>query len=228
MHHQIKELQLEAIVVPFCIEKQKLHTLIVKRAINPFEGQWAFPSGFMELHEEIEQTAERLLEHITGLGGAHLKQVIALSNNSFEEYKVISQIFLALLKPNLSKNLLVSWQASEAIWVPVTDERLQHLAFGHSISFEKARNALKWEAKFADAVFDVLNSKFTLSELQYAYEQLVGVTLDRRNFRKKLDGNPILTALPETRVGPHAEARLYSYNKAFFLKENLPVLKTIF
>ena len=59
--------------------------------------------------------------------------------------------------------------------------------------------------------FELLPKMFTLSELQGAYELILGETLDRGNFRKKLRKAAIVEATRETRRTGGRPARLYRF-----------------
>ncbi|MGZ4964208.1 MAG: NrtR DNA-binding winged helix domain-containing protein, partial [Limisphaerales bacterium] len=61
--------------------------------------------------------------------------------------------------------------------------------------------------------FELLPTKFTLSQLQHLYEAVLGTALDKRNFRKKILGFDLLTPLKETLMeGAHRPARLYQFD----------------
>jgi len=49
--------------------------LLIQRANDLFKGCWAFPGGFMEMDETIEQCAIRELKEETGLEVAGVKQI---------------------------------------------------------------------------------------------------------------------------------------------------------
>ncbi len=45
----------------------KLHVLLIQRLNRPFQNHWAFPGGFVEMEEELEDAALRELKEETGL-----------------------------------------------------------------------------------------------------------------------------------------------------------------
>ena len=56
--------------------------LLIKRKIEPRKGEWALPSGFMELDESPIEAALRELAEETGLKGKWKKLIGIYSNNS--------------------------------------------------------------------------------------------------------------------------------------------------
>jgi 8-oxo-dGTP diphosphatase len=59
-------------------------------------------------------------------------------------------------------------------------------------------------------VFNLLPEKFSLRELQDLYEAILGVTLDRRNFRKRIMLKNWLVDLAEMETDvPHRPGKLY-------------------
>jgi 8-oxo-dGTP diphosphatase len=61
--------------------------------------------------------------------------------------------------------------------------------------------------------FELLPVEFTLSELQNAYEIVLGEDLDKRNFRRKILSAGILEPSGGHRSGEGRPARLYRYRQ---------------
>ena len=65
----------------------------------------------------------------------------------------------------------------------------------------------------------MLPEKFTLSELQKLYEAILGRTLNRGNFYRKIKNIGILKKLDEQRKGgAHKAPDLYSFNQENYFK----------
>ncbi len=63
-------------------------------------------------------------------------------------------------------------------------------------------------------VFNLLPEKFSLRELQDVYEAILGIPLDRRNFRKRIMLKNWLVDLNEMEQDvPHRPGRLYKLKK---------------
>lgn len=200
--------------VVFGFDDRKLKVLIIKRASEPATDEWALPGGFMEIHESLEEAADRLLDHLTGVNGVYLEQLGTFSNlNRHPLGRVITTAFYGLSKPNRYW-LNPTWHAKEAEWVDV--EAVPNLAFDHNEIIKKALTVLQREIKLKPIAFELLATKFTMSELQALYETVLGEKLDKRNFRRKIESMDILIELDELKKGAHIDAKLYAFNKVDF------------
>ncbi len=100
--------------------------------------------------------------------------------------------------------------AREAAWVPL--DRLPELAFDHAEIIRLARNHLADQLYHSHAVFSLLPDSFTLADIQSVFEQIVGETLDKRNFRSWVQKEMPLRETGEERRGAHRPAKLYTLN----------------
>ena len=63
-------------VVALTVIDHTLHTLVVRRGIEPFKDHLALPGGFLREGEQTEQAAARELEEETGITPpGHLEQL---------------------------------------------------------------------------------------------------------------------------------------------------------
>jgi len=98
---------------------------------------------------------------------------------------------------------------------------LPPLAFDHDQIVTMAINRLKGKVRYEPIGFELLPKKFTLSQLQTLYETVLGIPLDKRNFRKKILKMDLLIELDETQTDvAHRAAKLYQFDesKYHFLK----------
>ena len=66
---------LTADVVLFRRTGAAVEMLLVRRDREPYRGRWAFPGGFVEMDEPLEDAARRELEEETGVTGVELRQL---------------------------------------------------------------------------------------------------------------------------------------------------------
>jgi 8-oxo-dGTP diphosphatase len=91
------------------------------------------------------------------------------------------------------------------------------LAFDHDRILAYALERLANKLDYTTVGFQLLPKKFTLSHLQRVYEAVLGRTLDKRNFRRKMAVLDILTPLDEwVQDGPSRPAQLYRFSPKRF------------
>jgi 8-oxo-dGTP diphosphatase len=92
-------------------------------------------------------------------------------------------------------------------------DELPPLAYDHQKIIAYARERLAAKLTYTNAVYGLLQPKFTLTELQKSYEAVFGRELDKRNFRKKfLSLNLIKETNEISKSGAHRPARLFEFN----------------
>lgn len=102
--------------------------LLIKRGISPFKGRWALPGGFIEMNEELEESAQRELMEETGLKLNTLQQFRTYGTpNRDPRGRTITVVYHALL--NNVTQAVAGDDAAEAQWFPIHD--LPELAFDH-------------------------------------------------------------------------------------------------
>jgi 8-oxo-dGTP diphosphatase len=196
--------------VVFSILDKQLKILLIQRKYEPFKGKFAIPGGFVNIEENLEEGVARELEEETGVSGIYLKQMPAFGDVGRDPRgRIITIPFLALIDGEKVK-VHASGDAELAKWHPAYD--LPPLAFDHKKIFDAALSTLRNEIETTNIAVKIMPDKFTLSELQNAYEIILGKQLDKRNFRKKIKELDILKELTETKMeGAHRPAQLHSF-----------------
>jgi 8-oxo-dGTP diphosphatase len=198
--------------VVFGFDEGDLKVLLIERGLEPFKGKWALPGGFVRIDETLEEAARRELREEAGLENVFLEQLYtfgAVDRDPRE--RVVSVAYYALVKLADFRTRAAT-DAADARWFAVS--RVPKLAFDHNEILAMALVRLRNKVRYAPIGFELLPSKFTLSQLQHLYEAVLGEQLDKRNFRKKVLKLNFLTELPEQqRNGAHRPARLYRFDQ---------------
>lgn len=106
----------------------ELKVLLIERKNNPFQGCWAFPGGFVDMEETVEEAAVRELEEETGLTAIDLTQFKVYSDvNRDPRGRVVSVVFYGVVNHDVI--LKANDDAKDAQWFSV--ENLPTLAFDH-------------------------------------------------------------------------------------------------
>jgi 8-oxo-dGTP diphosphatase len=197
--------------VIFGFDEGDLKVLLIERGLEPFKGRWALPGGFVRVDETLDGAARRELQEEAGLTNIFLEQLYtfgAVERDPRE--RVVSVAYYALVK--LSEHAAkAATDATNARWFAVS--KVPKLAFDHVDILETAVERLKGKVRYQPAGFELLPPKFTLSQLQHLYEAVLGMDLDKRNFRKKVLSFGVLVALKETQMlGRHRPAQLFRFD----------------
>ena len=201
----------------FGLDQRKLKVLFVKRSIEPAKGHWALPGGFVLEQEDLDQSARRTLEDLTGLRELYMEQVHTFGQvNRYPLRRVVTVAYYALINYTLD-NLKAGPDASDIHWFDISE--LPELVFDHQHILDTTLAFLRAKVRTEPIGFELLPPKFTLTQLQGLYEAVLGTTFDTRNFRKKLLKMNLLLPLEETQTGvAHRAARLYTFNKEIYQK----------
>ncbi len=203
---------LAADLVVFGYAGGALSVLLLKRSEVPFKGGWSLPGAFVQLEETMEQTGLRVLQTKLGMSGIFLEQLYTFDKPRRDPRgRVVSVAYYALVNPeNFSRS--AGTLSEDARWVPL--EKLPKLAFDHNAIFEAALDRLRSKIIYNPVGFELLNERFTMSELHALYECILDAPIDRRNFSKKVQGAGLVTPTGEKRTGgKNRPADLFQFNK---------------
>lgn len=195
-------------VVIFTLRQDDLQVLLVKRKVAPYAGRWAIPGGFVQVNEPLESAARRELEDETGVRDVYLEQLYTFGDPRRDPRgRVITVAYFALVPAPLA--LKAGSDAADARWWSMYD--LPAPAFDHARILDYALTRLRYKLEYTAVGFQLLPERFTLSELQKAYEVVLGVQLDKRNFRRKILEAKIIEETGEHRVGEGRPAMQYRF-----------------
>lgn len=197
MSHDLKGAisTISADCVIFGFEQSRLEVLLVKRAIEPEEGAWALPGGFVKLDERIYEAAVRVLHETTGVGNLYLEDFGVFDDvHRYPLWRVITHGYFALISPE-NYALHSGIDTSAVQWFPL--DEVPTLPFDHTFILAMALEKLRARVRYRPIGFELLPGKFTLPQLQTLYECILGKKLDKRNFRKKVMSMNLVKKLKE-------------------------------
>jgi len=199
-------------VVIFALVAEDLKVLLIRRKYAPFAGVWAIPGGFVMPDESLEQAAVRELAEETGVTDVYIEQLYTFGDPGRDpRTRVITVAYFALVQYDAIRHR-PGTDAAETQWFSVFD--VPSLAFDHREILEYALTRLRYKLEYTSVGFQLLPDVFTLTDLQKAYEIILGELLDKRNFRRKILASGILQETGKRkRDGEGRPAMLYRYRQ---------------
>ena len=187
------------------VDKQ-LKVLLIKSDLKEFEGLWSLLGDLVKIDENLDDAANRVLKNRTGLHDVYLEQVQTFGNiGRHPSGRVITTAYYSLMNIKSHKLQLT---ANELHWHNI--EMIDKMAFDHKQILDCALQKLQEKVLEQPVIFNLLPEKFSLRELQDLYEAILGIELDRRNFRKRITLKNWLVDLNEMEEDvPHRPGKLY-------------------
>lgn len=132
-------LTVDCVIFSEDVQTKALSVLLIERAHPPFEGNWAFPGGFVDEGETVELAALRELKEETGVDNVPTPQLLGVYSKPQRDPRgwTVSVAFLALVAKEACK-VEAADDATRAEWIAV--DEVNTMAFDH---FEILQDALK-------------------------------------------------------------------------------------
>ncbi len=193
----------------FGFEENKLKILLIKSDLEVFEDKLSLLGDMVRDNEELDDAAYRIMKERTGMTDVFLDQVRAFGHpNRHPGGRVITIAYCSLLNINHHE---LKIHDNDLHWHSVAS--LKEMAFDHKDIVDSCYAWLQKRIQEHPLGFNLLPEKFSLRELQNLYEAILGVTLDRRNFRKKFASMDLLIDIDEMEQDvPHRPGKLYKFN----------------
>ena len=213
MAYEYKAPTLTVDMVIFRIIDGKLNVLLIQRANKPFKGEWALPGGYNAAGDTTLEAMDRVLSAKVGVHPSdvtHVEQLYTFDTVARDPRgPAVSVSYMGLtnkLEPKVAE------ATHNPHYFPL--DTLPHLAYDHAEIVEYAVKRLQAKITYASAVYALLPKTFTLTQLQHAYEAILGRPLDKRNFRKKFLSFDLLKPTDKYfQDGAHRPALLYQFKQ---------------
>jgi 8-oxo-dGTP diphosphatase len=178
---------------------------------------WSLPGGFVGMNEPLDRAAERVLRERTGLDQIYLQQFHAFGGTDRHEddiipafrafgvevprdhwllRRVVSVAYVALVD-FVRATPTPNAHSAECRWWTLSD--CPTLLFDHQAIVARALDALRAQLDTMPIVSSLLPETFAMPELQRLYETVLGRSLDRRNFQRRMLDLGLVKRVRETR-----------------------------
>lgn len=203
--------------VIFGFDKGILEVLLVQHAEGISKGKWGLPGGWIKKKESIDDAAHRLLAELTGMDNIYLEQLKAFgAPDRFPLRRVITIGYYALVKRE-NYNIKAGFTAADAKWYKINE--IPDLIYDHNEILDYSIKTLRNRVRQAPLGFNLLPEKFTLLQLMYLYEEILGIEMDKSNFRRKILHMKLLVPLNEKQQDvSHRAAQLYKFDPEIYEK----------
>ncbi|PZX93812.1 NUDIX hydrolase [Flavobacterium aquariorum] len=211
----IEEITIDCVIFGF--NKESLEVLLVQHAEGESTGKWGLLGGWLRKKESIDDAAQRILYELTSLDNIYLEQLKAFTNpNRVSKRRVVTIAYYTLVNRE-DYNIKASVTLREAKWYKIND--IPNLIFDHNEILDFSLMQLRNRVRQAPIGFNLLPEKFTLLQLMHLYEEILGIELDKSNFRRKILHMKLLVPLDEKQQDvSHRAAKLYKFDAEIYEK----------
>jgi ADP-ribose pyrophosphatase YjhB (NUDIX family) len=212
-NYSIKDFDVPLTTVDNCIftlHEESLKVLLVKREDFPCKEQWSIPGGFVDLlnDDDLSACALRRLREKTGVDSPYLEQCETVGNKQRDPRGwAVTTLYFALI-PYIEPQEVPG--KGESRWFTLNNKKLNNLAFDHDLLIEKALNRLRSKVLYTTLPAHLLTEQFTLTALQKSYEIILGNSLEKKSFRRRMLASGVFEETGEsTAEGAGRPAALY-------------------
>ncbi|MBR4758728.1 MAG: NUDIX hydrolase [Lachnospiraceae bacterium] len=194
----------------FTVEQERLKVLLIERAEEPFAGMLALPGVAVRSDEALDDAAARGILEETGLEDIYFEQLYSFGKVDRDpRNRVVSVAYMALVpQKDLHFHAGQRTSAAELVDVGQLLDSDTGLAFDHKDIISLGRERLKGKVEYTTIAFHLVDEEFTLPQLQRVYEILLGKSLYKANFRKKV--MPLIEETEHSTSGDaHRPSKLY-------------------
>lgn len=172
-------------------DMQRLKVMLNRRKIEPFEGMWSLPGGFIDYDKTMDEAARSKLKIKTGVENIYMEQLYTYGDDLYRDPRgrVISTAYIALVDKD---SIVIS--EDDTAWFTISTTRNEdgkvekirildddlndvRLAFDHEKILLDALDRLRGKILYTDIVLNILPKKFTIREMQDVYELIYGKSI---------------------------------------------------
>jgi 8-oxo-dGTP diphosphatase len=217
-------------VVLLTAAESSLHTVLLRRDGHPHRGKWALPGGFVGMRESLEEAVDRVLAAKAGIEGVFTEQLFTFGAPDRDpRTRVISVAYYALVDHGRLTaacpgngdvrvaRLDVPWPGLEGGGVLATDRdgASLSLAFDHDVILGTTVKRLRGKLDYAPIGFELLPQRFTLRQLQAVHEAVLGRTVNKDSFRRRMLASGLVVATGKREEGVlHRPAELFRFTRS--------------
>jgi 8-oxo-dGTP diphosphatase len=216
----------------FTLAGRELSVLLRRRTDPPYPGFWALPGGLRCPGTSLDSQARALQFGITGVDGGWIEQLKTFHRPQQIDSAghvvvpgrdprgdVLCVAYIAIVPVAAAEACAGQKDGVEQDWHPVRRLPVE-MAFDHREVVDYAVRRLRSKVGYSSVGFQLLPSEFTISELQHVYEAVLGLSINRGNFWRRVVDRGVIEPTGKERSVRGKKAYLFRFTQqAFGLRE---------
>ncbi|MEA2654816.1 MAG: 8-oxo-dGTP diphosphatase [Chloroflexota bacterium] len=216
----------------FTLAGRELSVLLRQRIDPPYPGFWALPGGLRCPGSSLDSQARALQVGITGVDGGWIEQLKTFHRPQQLDSAghvvvpgrdprgdVLCVAYIAIVPVAAAEACAGEKDGVEQEWHPVRRLPVE-MAFDHREVVDYAVRRLRSKVGYSSVGFQLLPSEFTISELQHVYEAVLGLSINRGNFWRRVVDRGVIEQTGKERNVRGKKAYLFRFTQqAFGLRE---------
>lgn len=198
----------------FGYSEDKLKILVRKFDTGSETMELRLHGGFVQENEDLDDVAQRIIRERTGVDKSYTEQVGTWGKRKRDPMaRVISVAYYSLL--DIAKCDKKRIARFNSLWVDINT--LPQLQLDHADMVNYALFQLRMFVGRKPIGFSLLPPLFTLTQMQRMHEAVLGVKLDKRNFRRRVAEMRFVVKSDQVdKVHSKRGAALYHYDEEMF------------
>ena len=216
----------------FTLAGRELSVLLTERTEPPYPGFWSLPGTLRQPGVSLDTQARALQNAVTGIDGGWIEQLKTFDRPQQVDAKghvvvpgrdprgdVLSVAYIAIVPTALAESCEARAEHGEQHWHPVRRLPVE-MAFDHREIVDYAVRRLRSQVGYSSIGFQLLPSEFTITELQHVYEAVLGLSINRGNFWRRVVDRGVIEPTGKERNVRGKRAYLFRFSQqAFGLRE---------
>ena len=216
----------------FTLAGRELSVLLTERTEAPYPGFWSLPGTLRRPGISLDTQARSLQTAVTGIEGGWIEQLKTFHRPQQLDASghvvvpgrdprgdVLSVSYIAIVPTALAESCEARVGLGQQQWQPVRRLPVE-MAFDHREIVDYAVRRLRSKVGYSSIGFQLLPSEFTITELQHVYEAVLGLSINRGNFWRKVVDRGVIEPTGKERNVRGKRAYLFRFTQqAFGLRE---------
>ena len=216
----------------FTLAGRELSVLLTERTEPPYPGFWALPGSLRRPGVSLDAQARAQQTAVTGVEGGWIEQLKTFHRPQQVDAgghvvipgrdprgDVLSVAYIAIVPTALAESCAERTGEGLQQWHPVRRLPVE-MAFDHREIVDYAVRRLRSKVGYSSIGFQLLPSEFTITELQHVYEAVLGLSINRGNFWRRVVDRGVIEPTGKERSVRGKRAILFRFTQqAFGLRE---------